>query len=200
MRHKIIALLTATAFLVVTSCASIPEEHKGAAEGAGIGGAAGAVLGAVVGRDVGSAVVGGLLGALVGGAIGYYYDQQKKSRSETTNQYGYQSSQGIVLRMEETSVEPQTVSPGGTVQLKMTYAVLTPAESTEVSVIEKREIHHEGKLVGNPEVTVSRKGGTYTSGIPLTLPSDAKKGLYVVTNSVQTGKVSQKLESAFTVR
>ncbi len=200
MRHKIIALLTAAAFLAVTSCATIPEERKGTAEGAGIGGAAGAVLGALAGRDVKSAVVGGLLGALVGGAIGYYYDEQKKTRSETSSQYSYRSSQGIVLRLEEASVEPQTVSPEGTVQLKMTYAVLTPAEGTEVSVIEKREIRHAGALVGNPEVTVTRKGGTYTSGIPLTLPADAKKGLYVVTNSIQTGTTSHKLESAFTVR
>ena len=82
----------------------------------------------------------------------------------------------------------------------LTYAVLTPAETTEVSVIEKREIRHNGELVGNPEVTVTHKGGTYTSSIPLTLPADAKKGLYVVTNTVHSGPLSEQLQSAFTVR
>jgi hypothetical protein len=200
MRHKAIALLTALVFLVVTSCATIPEENKGAATGAGIGAATGAVLGAVVGRNVSGAVIGGLLGALVGGAIGHYYVDQKKTRNETASQYGYRSTQGNMLRMEEASVVPQTVSPGGTVEMKMTYAVLTPAETTEVSVIEKREIRHNGELVGNPEVTVTHKGGTYTSSIPLTLPADAKKGLYVVTNTVRSGALSEQLQSAFTVR
>ena len=200
MRHKAIALLTASVFLVVTSCASVPEEHKGAATGAGVGAATGAVLGAVIGRDVSGAVIGGLLGALVGGAIGHYYVDQKKTRNETASQYGYRSTQGNMLRLEEASVVPQTVSPGSTVEMKMTYAVLTPAETTEVRVIEKREIRHNGELVGNPEVTVTHKGGTYTSSIPLTLPADAKKGLYVVTNTVQSGTLSEQLQSAFTVR
>jgi len=200
MRHKAIALLTASVFLVVTSCATIPEEQKGAATGAGVGAATGAVLGAVIGRDVSGAVIGGLLGALVGGAIGHYYVDQKKTRNETASQYGYRSTQGNMLRLEEASVVPQTVSPGGTVEMKMTYAVLTPAETTEVSVIEKREIRHNGVLVGNPEVTVTHKGGTYNSSIPLTLPADAKKGLYVVTNTVQSGTLSEQLQSAFTVR
>ncbi len=200
MRHKAIALLTALIFLVVTSCATIPEENKGAATGAGVGAATGAVLGAVVGRNVSGAVIGGLVGALVGGAIGHYYVDQKKTRNETASQYGYRSTQGNMLRMEEASVVPQTVSPGGTVEMKMTYAVLTPAETTEVSVIEKREIRHNGELVGNPEVTVTHRGGTYTSSIPLTLPADAKKGLYVVTNTVHSGTLSEQLQSAFTVR
>jgi len=200
MRHKAIALLTASVFLVVTSCASVPEEHKGAATGAGVGAATGAVLGAVIGRDVSGAVIGGLLGALVGGVIGHYYSDQKKTRNETASQYGYRSTQGNMLRLEEASVVPQTVSPGSTVEMKMTYAVLTPAETTEVRVIEKREIRHNGELVGNPEVTVTHKGGTYTSSIPLTLPADAKKGLYVVTNTVQSGTLSEQLQSAFTVR
>jgi surface antigen len=200
MRNKAIAFLTVCAFLVVTSCATIPEEHKGAATGAGIGAASGAVLGAVVGGSTKSAVIGGLLGALVGGAIGHYYSDQKKTRAQTTSQYGYRSTQGNVLRAEEASVVPQTVSPGGTVEMQMTYAVLTPAEATEVTVIERREIRLNGVLAGNPEVSVVRKGGTYMSSIPLTLPADAKKGLYVVTNTVKSGNLSEQIQSAFTVR
>lgn len=200
MRSRAIALLTVSVFLIVTGCATIPEEHKGAATGAGVGAAAGAVLGAVMGGDTKSAVIGGLLGALVGGAIGHYYSDQKKTRTETANQYGYRSTQGPMLRVEEASVIPQTVAAGGTVDMKLTYAVLTPTEATELTVVEKREIRFNGALVGNPSVTVVRKGGTYTSNIPLTLPSDAKKGLYVVTNTVQSGQLSEQIQSAFTVR
>lgn len=200
MRNRIIVFMTVSIFLIVTSCASIPEEHKGAATGAGIGAATGAVLGGVIGGDTKSAVIGGVLGALVGGVIGHYYSDQKKTRTETANQYGYRSTQGPMLRVEDASVVPQTLSPGGTVEMKMTYAVLTPTEATELNVTEKREIRLNGELVGNPQVSVVRKGGTYTSSIPLTLPADAKKGLYVVTSMVQSGNLSEQLQSAFTVR
>jgi surface antigen len=199
MKYRAISLLTASVFLIVSGCATIPEEHKGAATGAGVGAAAGAVLGAAMG-DTKGAVIGGLLGALVGGAIGHYYYDQNKARSETTDQYKYKATQGPMLRIEDASVVPQTVAPGGKVDMKLTYAVLTPAEATELTVVEKREIRHEGSLVGTPEVTVVRKGGTYTSTIPLTLPAGAKKGLYVVTSTVQSGQLSEKIQSAFTVR
>jgi hypothetical protein len=200
MRNRAIVLLMVSVFLIVTSCVTIPEEHKGAAKGAGVGAAAGAVLGAVVGGDTKSAVIGGLLGALVGGAIGHYYYDQSRTRTETADRYGYRSTQGPLIRIEGASVEPQTAAPGGKVDMKLTYAVLTPAEATELTLVEKREIRHEGSLVGNPEVTVVRKGGTYTSSIPLTLPADAKKGLYVVTSTVRSGQLSETIQSAFSVR
>src|SRR4030067_3069848 len=51
MRHKIISIVTIISFMVVLfGCASIPEEHKGAATGAAVGGATGVVAGAVVGE------------------------------------------------------------------------------------------------------------------------------------------------------
>ncbi|MBP7033911.1 MAG: glycine zipper 2TM domain-containing protein [Syntrophobacterales bacterium] len=200
MRNRAIVLLMVSVFLIVTSCATIPEEHKGAAKGAGVGAAAGAVLGAVVGGDTKSAVIGGLLGALVGGAIGHYYYDQSRTRTETADRYGYRPTQGPLIRIEGASVEPQTAAPGGKVDMKLTYAVLTPAETTELTLVEKREIRHEGSLVGNPEITVVRKGGTYTSSIPLTLPADAKKGLYVVTSTVRSGQLSETIQSAFSVR
>jgi hypothetical protein len=49
-------------------------------------------------------------------------------------------------------------------------------------------------------VKVSRKGGTYTSSIPLTLPSSAKKGLYVVVSTIQSEKLSDTIQTAFTVK
>ena len=158
------------------------------------------MLGAVVGGDTKSAVIGGLLGALVGGAIGHYYYDQSRTRTETADRYGYRPTQGPLIRIEGASVEPQTAAPGGKVDMKLTYAVLTPAETTELTLVEKREIRHEGSLVGNPEITVVRKGGTYTSSIPLTLPADAKKGLYVVTSTVRSGQLSETIQSAFSVR
>jgi len=203
MRNRFLALLVIVAFVFVSSCQSmptVPEEHKGAATGAGVGAAAGAVLGAVVGKDATSAVVGGLIGALVGGAIGYYYYDQKRTGTETANKYNYDPSKGPMLKIEDVAVTPQTVSAGGTVDMKMTYAVLTPAADTKLELTEKREIRHDGALVGNPEVRVTRAAGTYTASIPLTLPADAKKGLYLVTYTVKSDKTSDEIQSSFTVK
>ena len=82
----------------------------------------------------------------------------------------------------------------------MTYAVLTPSEGTLLEITEKREVRFQGELVGNPEVKVSRAGGSYASNIPLNLPATAKKGLYVVKSTVVTEKSSDTIETAFTVR
>ncbi|HOD34713.1 MAG TPA: hypothetical protein PLR20_00005, partial [Syntrophales bacterium] len=44
------------------------------------------------------------------------------------------------------------------------------------------------------------KGGTYTSSIPLTLPTSAKKGLYVVVSTIQSDNLSDTIQTAFTVK
>lgn len=203
MKNRVIVSFMLISFVIMLGCQTmptIPEEHKGAATGAGIGAAAGAVLGAVVGEDAKSAVLGGLIGALVGGVVGHYYYDQKRTGTETENQYGYDPSKGPMLKIEDASVVPQVVSPGGKVDLSLTYAVLTPSTVTQLALTERREIKYNGTLVGNPEVNVSRTAGTYTASIPLTLPADAKKGLYIVTFTVKSDKLSDQIQSSFTVK
>ncbi len=60
-------------------------------------------------------------------------------------------------------------------ELGATYALLSPSPDSDIPTTEIREIRHEGELVGKPEVTVTRKGGTYVTKVPLLLPSNAKK-------------------------
>jgi uncharacterized membrane protein len=203
MKNKYLAWLIIFVFLFVASCEtipSVPEEHQGAAKGAAVGAAAGAVLGAVMGGDAKSAVVGGLIGGLVGGVIGHYYEDQKKTGADTARKHNYDPAKGPLLKIEEASVIPQTVDPGDKLEMRMTYAVLTPQEESQMEIIEKREIRLNGELVGNPEVKVSRKRGTYSSSIPLTLPETAQKGLYVIVSTIQADKLSDTIQTAFTVR
>jgi hypothetical protein len=61
-------------------------------------------------------------------------------------------------------------------------------------------VRFEGELVGNPEVTVSHKPGTYTSSVPLFLPGDARKGTYRVVSTIRTENGKDSRESSFTVR
>jgi hypothetical protein len=197
--RAIAVVVCLTLVLPLGACESIPQEHKGAAVGAGAGAATGALAGALIG-DTKGAVIGGLLGALAGGAIGHYAYDQRQTGEETAKKYNYEGSEGKLLTLEEASAVPQTVRPGNAVDLKMTYAVLTPPPHSSTQITEVREITHNGQLVGKPEANVTRNDGTYTSTVPLQLPPDAKTGLYLVKATVKSGDAQDTLETSFTVR
>jgi len=200
MKMRGLSFFLAIMFLLFTAgCASM-QGHEGAAVGAGAGAATGAVAGALIGKGAGAVVVGSLLGALAGGAVGHYAYDQKKSRQETARAYNYGDSQGMVLRIESVSISPGEVSPGGEVQLSMTYAVLTPGQASNTVITEIREITHLGQIVGKPQVQVTRPNGTFTSTVPLRLPVDAARGEYRVKSVVESGGASDVRENRFTVR
>ena len=201
MKRKVLAVvLSVTLLSSLLSCGSLTwEENKGAAVGAGAGAATGAVAGALIG-DTKGAVIGGLLGALAGGAIGHYAYDQPRDREQTAQVYGYNESGGNVLTLEDVSSMPQTIRPGDSIDLRMTYAVLTPSQNAITRVTETREITYNGELVGNPQINVDRHDGTYTSTVPLRLPTNAKDGLYLVRATVQSEYGSDSMESSFTVR
>ena len=200
MKNRIIAIVLCFALVVpFFGCETITEERRGTAIGAGAGGAAGAIAGAAIGDSTTSAVVGGLLGALVGGAIGYYAYDRERDRDETARVYNYEADEGKFLNIEEASAVPQRVMPGDEVNLRMTYAVLSPTPGTQSQITEIREIRHEGELVGRPTVTVNRADGTYTSSIPLRLPSDAEAGTYRVVETIESDFGRDTRETSFTV-
>jgi len=200
---KILSFITMIVFMVgYLGCATI-EEHKGAATGAAVGAAAGTVVGAVAGakgHKTETAIIGGLVGGLIGGVVGHYAYDVKRNREETVQRYSYQATSGTMVRIEEIAAIPNSLKPGDKVDLKVTYAVLTPDPNMEVNITEIREIKFQGELVGRPEVNVMRKGSTYTSSIPLFLPNDAKKGSYQVIITVQTQNSKDSRETNFYVR
>jgi uncharacterized protein YcfJ len=204
MKLQIVSLLTLTMFVLgLSGCATIPEEHQGAATGAGIGTVAGALGGALIageGSRTKGAIIGGLAGALIGGVIGNYTVDQKKTATETANKYNYQPSAGTVVRIEESSARPALVRPGDKVDLDATYAVMTPPSNAQVSITEAREVRLNNELVGNPEVNVSHAAGTYTSSVPLFLPTDARKGTYRVITTIKSDAGKDSRETSFIVQ
>jgi len=201
MKVKIIAIiLCLTLVSLPLGCANVMEEHRGAAVGTGVGGAVGGVMGAVIGHGTGAVVVGTLAGALLGGAIGHFGYDQERTREQTAKNYSYKESQGTVLRIENLKAMPASVSPGETVDLKMTYAVLHDSPDTKITVTEIREITYKGELVGRPEVKVEQTDGTYTTTVPLRLPSSAAKGTYKVKAMVESQYAKDAKEITFTVR
>jgi hypothetical protein len=81
---------------------------------------------------------------------------------------------------------PTTVAPGETVEIQLTYAVLTPREDVMVPVRESREILFNGVKVGEASVDIEREGGTWRSVVPITLPENARPGNYRVVASVES--------------
>lgn len=207
MKIRLAAMITLAAFMSgafgCVSMPTVPEEHKGAATGAGVGAVAGAVAGAVIageGSRTKGALIGGLAGALLGGVIGNYTVDKNKTAQETSTKYGYNPSAGTVVRIETASATPATVSPGGTVKLEASYAVMAPSSDTQVAITESREVTLNGELVGNPEINVNHTAGTYQTSVPLILPTDAKKGKYRVITTIKSAAGKDSRESSFTVQ
>lgn len=199
MKTRIIAVILCIALILPVAGCTTVEQHPGTATGAGLGAGIGAISGAAIGRSTTGAVVGGLLGALAGGAIGHYAYDRNRTAQETERVYNYYPTQGNMLNIEEASVVPPVVRPGGTVDLNITYAVMTPERAGTSQITEIREVRHNGQLVGRPTITVSRSNGTFTSTIPLRLPPDADPGIYTVTDTIESSFGSDTREATFSV-
>ena len=205
MRNIVIFGVIAALFVsILPGCATQNggmREHKGAAVGAGTGAVGGAVVGGLLGGKRG-AVAGGLLGALAGGLLGNYYDEREKNLAETRAVHTeYNAAKGTRLKIERVQTTPTTAAPGDTVEIQLTYAVLTPREDVMVPVRESRAILFEGSKVGEATVDIEREGGTWRSVVPITLPGNARPGSYRVVTSVESRGVGKDVEEiTFRVR
>jgi methionine-rich copper-binding protein CopC len=203
--RKILCSCVALVFLstILPGCAGVEQtarEHPKATVGAGTGVLGGAVVGGLIGGKRG-AVIGGLLGGLAGGAVGHYLDQREKDLAQTSRDYGYSPGQGVRLEIEAVRTNPDALDPGETVNINLTYAVLTPSADRQVLVKETREILANGALVGRTSIDVSRDGGTWRSTVPVTLPATAAPGNYRVVASVETPDGARDTgETSFRVR
>jgi uncharacterized protein YcfJ len=204
MYRKIVSIAVILAFMTVLfGCATVPREHKGAATGAGVGAATGVVAGALLGSPGAKtemAVLGGVLGALAGGLIGNYAYDKKNSKENTSKKYNYKKSRGVFVKIENASAVPKTVKIGGKIDFRMTYAVLGAPSDGTLSVTETREIKYKGELFAKPKMYVHRGDGTYSSSIPITIPSTAKKGKYTVHFTVSSQNASDSREISFMVK
>jgi outer membrane lipoprotein SlyB len=196
---KWISIILIAGFVSALGGCEYAQQHQGETMGAGVGAAGGAALGLLFGGGARAAIAGGLLGAIAGGVVGHYAENQDRTRQQTAQSYNYQPSQGTMISIERNSAAPTAVRPGETVELKTTYALLTPTPDLQLNVTEERKITHNGELVGNPTVTVVRAGGTYSTSLPLRLPPNAEKGKYKVVTKIVTANASDLRETSFRV-
>ena len=189
--------------MVLSGCAQLEQqvsEHPRTAIGAGAGAVGGALLGGLIFKSTTGAVVGGLLGGLAGGLIGNATEAQKQDQQATNRDYGYSTNQGTVVRIEEVRVEPTQIRRGGSVNLIVQYALMTPRPRQEVTVVERWDMRYQGQSTGNPVHTVRHPGGTWASALPVTLPTSAGTGTYRVAVTVEADGRSDTRETSFTVR
>ena len=230
-QSKIIAILPFICMFVFYSCASVlppadqiktPEERKSAQTkciaAATTGGAAGgALIGLLAGgkkNKAKGAVIGGLAGGALAFAIAYgkcldYYStlesQPVADYRETVREINYDPSQGSVVKIENFSLIPEAVAPGGDVDFKGEYYVMTPEEAKEVNVTETRvlEIYDEEKqefvtLGETPrEITVGQ-GKRAANGM-FNIPEKVSEGRYRIKFIVASSEKRDELASELVV-
>jgi hypothetical protein len=198
------------------SASQTVQDHPQTAVGAGVGAAGGAVVGGLAGGTKG-AVIGGLLGALAGGAVGNYVERREAALPQSTTGSTPASTTGAtvtvpvaaapranpneaaLVRVDEVQAQPSPLRSGGTVNLNATYTVLSPSDQP-MTVRETREVRLNGELVANPAVDVVRQTGTYSSALPITLPTNARTGRYEVTVTVASGDRQSTSTTSFSVQ
>lgn len=133
--------------------------------------------------------------------LGNYADEQKKSRQESLREIDYRSSQGNLVRIEETTNEPLRITPGEMVKLRTSYYVMSPAPEAEIKIVETRIIQYNAQNVVDPLVReVRKRQGLAISTAKLSIPKDAIKGEYIVITTIDNGTMQDKRVSTFYIQ
>jgi outer membrane lipoprotein SlyB len=209
--RKILALamvlLLSISLVSCTTPSGSYDPVRTTAAGAGGGALAGAAIGSIIGAATGSpatgAWVGAATGAIAGGVGAALYarhmNQQMRNREMAAQQYNYSPGRGAVVDVSAAQAMPNTVRPGQTVDIAMTYTILTPND-TPTQVTLQREIRQDGRMVGQPHSTqATNQNGTYEDRVSFTVPRDAGPGPYSVSNRVLSSYGSAERSAYFTV-
>jgi len=166
-------------------------------QGAAVGAVAGGVLGAITGNGK-SAAIGAAVGAVAGAVIGHYIDEQNATRVDAAKKYSY-DARSNKLELERTTLSPDRVTPGGTVDAAVQYTALAPDTSQQVKVTETRSLVGGKDSVDLGQREVLRPQGTHTSSVKMTLPKDLPKGAYTLVTTISDGSITRVARSGFTV-
>jgi hypothetical protein len=157
------------------------------------------LIGGLASDSAGGAIAGGLLGGLAGGLVGNAIESKREDYASTAREYNYRPDRGTLLRLEDVDADPSRVDPRENVQLVARYALLPPRGDERVTVLEQWHITHEGRTVGDPALTVTRPGGTWSSAIPLRLPAGTEPGVYRPTVEIEAGGERDRGTTTFIV-
>lgn len=181
--------------------------------------AGGAVGGALVGLLIRGDWKGAAVGAATGGAIGFAYawgkclslystlqSQQVGTYSETAQQVNYRPSQGQVVKIQDFSLTPGLVSPGGAVKLGGSYYVLTPEREKEMKVTETRVVKYydpeksQWVDLGQVEQEITAAPGSRKADGNFDIPKDVPEGQYRIAFKVSAGGQEDVVERDLNVK
>jgi hypothetical protein len=147
---------------------------------------------------------GAALGAAAGGALAYsvawgkclkYYSNTNSfpvaDAQQTALAVGYTPSRGNVVRIQNFTVMPDQLAPGGSLNLRGSYYVMSPDGQKEVKVIETRTVHYFNpqdnawKELGSEETPITAALGTRRSEGQTGMPKEVAEGRYRVTFTVR---------------
>jgi hypothetical protein len=166
-------------------------------QGAAIGAVSGGALGATMGNKK-DAAIGAVLGAAAGALIANYLDHQAATRAQAAQKYHY-NDRTNKLEVENTTVTPQSVTPGGTVDSSVRYTTLAPTPSQSVAVTETRSLISGQESVDLGKRQVMRPQGTHMSTAKIKVPKDFPKGNYILSTTISDGKDTKTAQSPFQV-
>ncbi len=139
------------------------------------------------------------MGGIGGALYARHMNQQMRNRDMAAQQYNYSPNRGAMVDISDASATPSTVRPGQTVDMSMTYTVLTP-DNSSTQVTLSREVRQGGRLVGQPHSTQAyNQNGTFQDRVSFTVPRDAAAGSYTVSNRLMSSYGSAERTSYFTV-
>lgn len=216
-------LFTAFAALPSTTAALTAEERESArnqclAKYTAVGAVGGALLGGLLGRK-GSKTEGVLIGAAAGGALSFAVawghclslysnlDSQPMADERTTaGRVGYSSSRGYVVKIENFSINPEGISPGGKIQMNGSYYVMAPEGGREVKINETRVISYfdaseDGwKELGTVDKELTSYLGTRRIEGVFDMPADVPEGNYRITLRIKAMGREDSMTRDFKVR
>jgi hypothetical protein len=179
-----------------------------------VGALGGAALGALFGKGEGA-----LIGAAAGGALAFaiawghclsaYSDLNSypvAGAQETALRTGYDVSQGEVIKIENYTLDPTGVAPGGKVRMNGSYYVMAPGGEREVKVTETRSLsfldpeNNEWKELGAVDQHVTSAIGTRRAEGSFDIPADAPEGHYRIALKVSAYGKNDQMTQDLTVK
>lgn len=231
MKKSVMRLFTLLLLIVffVSSCGPLPppgtaltpEEREEAqksciARYTAMGAVGGALVGALIG---GKKWEGALIGAAAGGSLAFALAYGKclamfsdlnsypvAGALDTARRVGYNPSQGYVTKIENFSIDPTGVAPGGKVHLNGSYYIMAPEGTMETKVTETRTVSYydpsekQWKELGSVPQEVTSAIGTRRAEGSFDMPKDVPEGNYRITFTVDANGKRDQVSSELTVR
>ena len=179
----------------------------------------GALGGALVGGLIGGGWKGAGIGAAAGGAIGFAYawgkclslystlrSQPVGTYQDAATQVRYNPSQGTVTKIQNFSVSPGAVQPGGSANLNGSYYVMAPEGAKEMKVTESRQVKffdtskNQWVDLGQVDQEITAKPGVRRADGNFDIPKDVPDGKYKIAFKVASSGKEDMVEKDLTVK